>query len=318
VAMCTYNGDRFLPQQLASIRAQTRLPDELVVCDDCSTDQTRTLLEQFATSAPFPVQLHFNERNLGSTKNFEQSIELATGELIALCDQDDIWRPEKLARSEAIFKDRSEVGLTFTDGDIVDEEGRLEGHTLWQILDFDRDQQSKVRTEAAFDVLNHGAIVTGSTMSFRAMYKDLVLPIPGDLPLIHDGWIALLISTTAEVAPISEPLIKYRQHQTQQVGVRRSERKAAGNLLDAARRKTTLGPEIDKLRAVRDRLAAQRNRYQFKIERQIDMRLKHLETRAWISKRKVVNAPYVLREVLTWRYHRYSNGFYSALKDLLW
>jgi hypothetical protein len=150
------------------------------------------------------------------------------------------------------------------------------------------------------------------------MYKDLVLPIPVDLPLIHDGWIALLISTTAEVAPISEPLIKYRQHQTQQVGVRRSERKAAGNLLDAARRKTTLGPEIDKLRAVRDRLAAQRNRYQFKIERQIDMRLKHLETRAWISKRKVVNAPYVLREVLTWRYHRYSNGFYSALKDLLW
>jgi glycosyltransferase involved in cell wall biosynthesis len=315
--MCTYNGARFLPAQLKSIVEQTRKPDEVVVCDDCSTDETRSLLELFLASAPFAVRLFYNERNLGSSRNFEKAIKLCNGDVIALCDQDDIWRPEKLARSETIFADSSEVGLTFSDGDIVDEEGTPKGQTLWQTLDFNRHLQAKIVTPAAFEILNRRAVVTGSTMAFRAKYRDLVLPIPENIPLIHDGWIALLISTTASLVPISEPLISYRQHPGQQLGVRRADKAASGSLLNAARRKTTLLPEVNKLRAVRDRLASQRGRHQFKAERQIEMRLKHLETRALISGRKIVNAPYVLREFLTWRYHRYSNGFYSALKDLL-
>src|SRR3954470_17842517 len=93
VAMCTYNGARFLGEQLASVAAQTRPPDELVVCDDRSTDETASLVRDFAAAAPFRVRLHVNERNLGSTRNFERAVSLCEGDLIALSDQDDEWLP---------------------------------------------------------------------------------------------------------------------------------------------------------------------------------------------------------------------------------
>ncbi len=104
VAICTYNGEKYLSEQLASIAAQTRLPDEMVVCDDCSSDATPDLVEEFARSAPFPVRFFRNPINLRSTKNFEHAIALCDGDFIALCDQDDIWLPEKLARQLAILE----------------------------------------------------------------------------------------------------------------------------------------------------------------------------------------------------------------------
>src|SRR5882724_11959920 len=92
VAMCTYNGAGFLSEQLESIAAQTRLPDELVICDDRSTDESVEIVRNFARHTPFSVRLEMNEENLGSTKNFEKSIGLCQGEIIALADQDDVWR----------------------------------------------------------------------------------------------------------------------------------------------------------------------------------------------------------------------------------
>ncbi|MBC7931137.1 MAG: glycosyltransferase, partial [Rubrivivax sp.] len=93
IAMCTYDGGRYLAEQLASIAAQTRAPDELVVCDDRSRDETTSIVRRFAETAPFPVRLYVNEQNLGSTRNFEKAIGLCEGELIALSDQDDVWLP---------------------------------------------------------------------------------------------------------------------------------------------------------------------------------------------------------------------------------
>src|ERR687885_1327551 len=97
VAMCTYNGAAFLREQLQSLAAQARTPDELVVCDDASADATVRVVREFAAAAPFPVRLTVNERNLGSTKNFERAISLCAGDLVALSDQDDLWLPAKLA-----------------------------------------------------------------------------------------------------------------------------------------------------------------------------------------------------------------------------
>ncbi|HEY2971172.1 MAG TPA: glycosyltransferase, partial [Pyrinomonadaceae bacterium] len=100
VAMCTYNGAPYLREQLNSIAAQTRPPDELVVCDDVSADLTCEIVTSFAASVHFPVRLYVNEQNLGSTKNFERAIGLCEGDIIARSDQDDVWLPEKLRRIE--------------------------------------------------------------------------------------------------------------------------------------------------------------------------------------------------------------------------
>src|SRR5258708_29962312 len=115
VAMCTYNGARFLAQQLESIVAQTRLPDELVVCDDVSADESPEIIRKFAKNAPFPVRLELNEKNLGSSKNFEKAIGLCRGGLIALADQDDVWKPQKLAVLETVLENHPEVGYAFSD-----------------------------------------------------------------------------------------------------------------------------------------------------------------------------------------------------------
>ena len=95
VAMCTYNGDKYLWEQLQSIASQTRFPHELVICDDRFTDSTTDIIRDFTGSAPFPVRLHINPANLGAaakgiTRNFEQASRLCTGDLIAFCDQDDV------------------------------------------------------------------------------------------------------------------------------------------------------------------------------------------------------------------------------------
>ena len=91
VAMCTYNGGKYLREQLISIAKQARLPDELIVCDDVSNDATLQILNEFQKMAPFPIRIHRNGVRLGVTKNFEQAIALCNGDIIALSDQDDVW-----------------------------------------------------------------------------------------------------------------------------------------------------------------------------------------------------------------------------------
>ena len=106
VALCSYNGAKFILEQLDSIAAQTRTPDELVICDDGSCDATIAEVANFASRASFPVRVHVNEAVLGPTKNFERAIALSGGDVIALCDQDDVWHSDKLARFEALLRPR--------------------------------------------------------------------------------------------------------------------------------------------------------------------------------------------------------------------
>ncbi|GAG35502.1 unnamed protein product, partial [marine sediment metagenome] len=115
VAMCTCNGAAFLPEQLASIAAQTRRPDELVVCDDHSTDKTVSIVESFAAKAGFDVRLVVNAQPLGATKNFEKAIGLCGGDIIALSDQDDVWLPGKLSRIEAALAGSPAAAMVFAD-----------------------------------------------------------------------------------------------------------------------------------------------------------------------------------------------------------
>ena len=98
IALCTYNGEKFLREQLDSFSVQTRLPDEVVVGDDCSTDRTVEILEEWAKTAPFRVEIVRNPQNLGYEKNFEQTMLRCTGDVIFPSDQDDVWLPEKLSR----------------------------------------------------------------------------------------------------------------------------------------------------------------------------------------------------------------------------
>jgi len=321
IAMCTFNGARYLSKQLASIATQTRPPDELIVCDDCSEDETVHIVEQFGRTAAFPVRVQVNRATLGSTKNFEQAIKLCEGELVALSDQDDVWQPEKLRRLENALSD-SLVGLAFTNGELVDDSLKAIGKTVWQTLRFGEKEQDLFRRERGFEVLLDHNVATGAAMAFSAEFKDLILPIPDSLshdgvPVLHDWWSALLIAAVSNLSFIDEPLFKYRQHAQQQLGVRPINNPAAQpGMFDS--RLASFQTELSYLSAILERLA---ERPDFPAGAGVTDRLQshiaHLETRASLPRGRARRIVPIARELFSRRYHRYSNGLYSAAKDML-
>ncbi len=323
VALCSYNGERYIREQLNSIAAQTRLPDELVICDDRSTDATTKIISEFSDSAPFPVRVYLNEKNLGSTKNFERAIGLCEGDIIALSDQDDVWLPVKLRVIEERLAS-AEIGLVFSDATAVDEQLRPLGFTLWQKLGLDEKRQEQIRSGRALDILLPGWTVTGATMAFRAQYRSIAFEIPSNIPMIHDGWIALTVASVSGIDVIAEPLIKYRQHPGQQIGAPQKEPDkpvAAKNLHDvrtALRRETSYAELIAIAELLRQRLQDRCDATQCSTAlTRLDARLVHMKTRFTLPRRRLSRVTPVMREFFSGRYGRYSNGAYSALKDLL-
>lgn len=315
--MCTFNGATYLPEQLESIANQTVQPHELIVCDDGSTDETQSVLTKFSSGATFPVKIYVNERNLGVKKNFEKAISLCSGEVIVLSDQDDVWHPEKLKHFESTFTNEPDTGLVFTNAEIVDAELKSTGKTMWDVLGFDNAARRSL-IAGRFDVLAPGWTVTGATMAFRSQYRNLCLPIPAELKMLHDGWIALVIASVAKVVPIPETLIRYRQHSGQQVGAPELRDKLTDVALKTAARRSWSSsglPEI--LSALEQRLENQGGGYncargliRTKRYRQ------HLVTRASLRSNAIKRLPVIVRELTSLRYHQYSNGFLSAVKDL--
>jgi len=219
VAMCTYNGARFLCEQLESIAAQTRLPDEMVICDDVSADESAEIVRNFAKNACFPVRVEVNERNLGSIKNFEKAIGLCQGEIIALADQDDVWKDHKLSKLCTALQENPRAGYAFSNAQLIDERGSLLALNLWDSVRFHGTLQNGFFETGQVVSLLKRAAATGATMAFRANLKDILLPISPFF--VHDYWISLLASCVGWYGvPVPEPLIEYRQHERQQIGVR--------------------------------------------------------------------------------------------------
>lgn len=314
VAMCTYNGARYLPAQLQSIAAQIRQPDELVICDDKSDDATVSIAQDFARSAPFPVRIICNPTNIGSTKNFEQAIEACSGIVITLCDQDDVWLPGKLVALASAFEQQPNIDVVFSDAMVVDASLNPLGYSLWKAIRFTSREQRMVRNSLAFEVLLRHNVVTGATMAFRSDWRSLVLPMPEwD---VHDRWIALLIAAAGNAHLIDEPLILYRQHEANQIGGRRRDlayrlRRPSG----VASRETKcilLETEAIIVRLGESGFSATHLGH-------IDalaIKQRHLLARDHYTSRTPGSILAFLGEIICGRYHRYSMGWPSVLHDL--
>lgn len=315
--MCTYNGAEFLPAQLESIAAQSRQPDEIVICDDASTDETRGLLQQFANNPRFLT--HFNENNLGTLKNFEQAISLCTGDIVVLSDQDDVWRQDKLEVIGAAFERKAATGLVFSDAEIVDQNLNSTRRRMWEEVGFDAHKRKLVAHGRTLDVLITGWTVTGATMAFRSEYRNLALPIPTNIRMIHDGWIALTVAAVADVVMIDEPLIKYRQHEGQQIGAPTPSPKAPkSSTLESLKRSNPITELHRILETLEQRLLDHKDEYDCRKALAFAANYsRHLDARANLPTRRLNRVPTILRELLTWRYHEYANGFKSAAKDLV-
>ncbi|CAG5011488.1 hypothetical protein DYBT9275_04960 [Dyadobacter sp. CECT 9275] len=219
VAMCTYNGAKYLPQQLESIANQIVGVDELVVCDDGSKDNTIEVLTAFSESSPFKIRIYRNEVNLGSTKNFEKCLSLCEGEIIFLADQDDIWRSDKVEKQSGFLEKHPDKDAVFSNATMINGNSEEIGKTIWQEIEFSKDLQDKWERGKAHEILFNGFVVTGATLAIRRSCLDRLTPFPTHVPdLIHDAWIAMVLSLEDKISLIPENLISYRIHSSQQVG----------------------------------------------------------------------------------------------------
>lgn len=219
IALCTYNGQKFLEEQLASIVAQRRLPDSIVICDDCSSDQTWEILQAFEAASPMPVKLVRHTVQQGVVRNFETAVRLLETDIVFLCDQDDLWLPEKISTTAALFESDPEANLIFTDAVLVDEQAQELGELLFSELQITRQEEWGLSHGRAFEVLCRRNVITGATTAFRRSLLDAALPFPAFY--WHDEWLGLIAAATGKVVKLPDPTIKYRQHGKNLVGVKK-------------------------------------------------------------------------------------------------
>lgn len=315
VALCTYNGAAFLPEQLDSLVRQERRPDELVACDDGSTDGTADLLTRFAAVAPFPVRVVVNDTRLGVTRNFERAISLCTGDVIALADQDDSWLPDKLARMGRVFAGEPGVGLVTGDAWLTGPNLERTGRRFWPTLPFPAAARRRFEAGDASGVLLRYNVVAGATTAFRADLRSAVLPIPAGW--FHDYWIASVVAAVAGVRLLPDPIIRYRQHPGQQVGA--DARGLVGRIRSALRiTRAGLEDNAERVRELRDRLQQFTDRLRSpEILPAVEAKLAHAELRAAMrGMNRARRAAVAGRELLAGRYHRFGRGWRVFAADV--
>ncbi len=204
VAMATFNGEKYLPEQLSSFLVQERLPDELIVCDDCSTDGSVGILEDFAAKAPFKVVIERNQVRRGAAESFGRALSTASGDLVFLSDQDDVWLPPKMAAVLQLQEQRPDKLIFLNDVAICDGDLTLTGLTkLGQMQ------------SAGYSL---DAFVMGCAAAARIDLLRLCLPIPRNVRG-HDNWLVAFANSLGATFVSFDVLQLYRRHGANQSNV---------------------------------------------------------------------------------------------------
>jgi glycosyltransferase involved in cell wall biosynthesis len=317
VVLCTFNGARFLAAQWNSLLAQTRPPDEIVVRDDASTDATPALLEslrQRAEAHAIRVQLSINPGNLGYVANFEAALRAATGDVVCLCDQDDVWHPDKLATQVALFERRPELLLTCSDARRVDAAGADLGRSLFEVLRITRAELRAIHRGDGFDVLLRRSLATGATIAMRCELLTAALPFPDGW--VHDEWLAVVAAALGGFDCIEAPLIDYRQHAGNEIGM--PARGLAARWRDLVCSRAGLFEVlISRDDALARRLFALGAWVPDRCQAQLADKRRYLQIRRGLRGSAWARLPVILRTAIRGQYQRYGSGWHMALRDLL-
>jgi glycosyltransferase involved in cell wall biosynthesis len=219
VALCTFNGEKYITKQLDSILNQKDYNvEEIIVCDDNSTDRTIEILNDYLNKNPETFKIHRNEINLGSNKNFEKAISKCTGDFIFLSDQDDIWRNDKIQKTFAIFEQNPNAEGVFSNADLInDQDHKITPLTIWDTVFFLEKELPKPID--FFDIITkNGNVVTGATLCIKKSVKDYIFPFSQDI--FHDEKIAIELALRNTLFYSTENLLSYRIHDKQQVGMK--------------------------------------------------------------------------------------------------
>jgi len=314
VVVCTYNGEKFLAEQLQSILDQTHPPDDIVVSDDGSSDSTLDIVAEFSSreSGAEKTQWTVQSRKqpLGVAGNFGSALTKAQGEFIALADQDDVWEPNRIERGLTRF--REGVLLVHSDATLIDEAGQPTG-SLMSALRLTSGERRSLISGKALDALLRRNLVTGATTMIRSSLLQQALPIPEGW--VHDEWLGFVAAVQGGVVFSEESLIRYRQH--------------GGNVIGAAR--TDLHEATRRLRETRSDFLSRKLLRNAGISRVLEQEPEWLgaEARAilsaklefdrWRSRLPVQRLGRLGPVVMRWTqsdYGRFARGYLDVIRDL--
>jgi len=197
VCLATYNGHKYIIEQLTSILDQLSDSDEIIISDDCSTDDTIRLITTFNDRR---IKIYYNKQEKGYSANFENAVSLASGDIIFLCDQDDVWEESKVS---IMVNELKSAYMVISDAEVVDE-NLTQIHPSHFLL-------NGTRKGFLINLLKTRYI--GACMAFRREILSKALPFPTNKYLcVHDYWLALIAEFYYNVVLVHKPLVKYRRH----------------------------------------------------------------------------------------------------------
>ncbi len=310
IALCTYNGERFLQEQLDSIAAQTRLPDEVVVCDDGSRDSSVEIVRRWSAEVPFPVHLEINETNLGFAANFQKAMSRCVGDIVLPSDQDDVWRLDKLEKMEAAFAKRPDAALVYSNAKVVDENRTV---LVDDFAEYVKPWRRYCISRYVTPFWNANPMDAGCCSAIRREALDRILPIPDGW--YHDMWIYAVGPLFGATITLDEPLIEHRTHGKSVTNQNRGwgEECMTHNFRGAVFLYDMYRPRMDQLL---ERIAPLpdspvKRRYQQYLEQTIH----HFDARKKARQGGLTGLAFFLRELALFRYFRYNQPWRAMAFD---
>ncbi len=214
ILLPTYNGEKYLKEQLDSILNQTYKNIRLIISDDCSKDSTPKILEEYRGKDE-RIELYLQKENIGVVKGIEFLLKKVKSNYYMLADQDDVWLPMKVEKSIETLK-KENADLVFGDLEVVDQDLKTMYPSFGDFMLLNRKINKYINSYKVNYLYN---CVTGCTVLSKKEFIEKILPIPTESKyLIHDHWIGLVVALNGKLAYMPEKYIKYRQHGNNQVG----------------------------------------------------------------------------------------------------
>lgn len=217
VALCTYNGAPYIAEQLDSILNQTVIPDEIIICDDISSDETLKIITQYQEKHS-QIKIFLNDNNLGFIKNFEKAIQLCTQDIIIISDQDDTWEHNKVEEIIKYFEENAQYDGVFHDLRLIGEEVGSTHYLAWKNIDYQSIINSIQNNVLFLDLMKKGSFILGCALAIRQ--KSLEKHQLKNFTFAHDYYIALKLSSQDKLGFIPKALSTYRLHEKQVYGLR--------------------------------------------------------------------------------------------------
>lgn len=312
VAVAAYCGEKFIGELLRSLLEQSTVPDEIIITDDSPDNAVGIAVKPYLAAGN--IKYFHNEKTLGANRNFARALSLCRGDVIFLCDQDDVWLPEKISTMLNVLQNADDADGVFCDSTVVDSALKPLDYSLWQMREFSRSMQKKFISGRQLEVFLKRVTCSTHNIAIRRRVLDKILPFPELDPFFADTWIALCIAANGKWTLADTELTLYRTHENNLSGPELSGVFAQAQLSAKGRKKNS----IRRRALIAENLLARlpENTPETVIKK-ITAFMIHYRKRSEYSGNFFIRSVQMLPEIFSLRYSRYANGWKSIAADLV-